>query len=328
MGIALQQSPQVFVNQRNFDWGQDQAAIIALVGRYFSDFNGNGFYPHPDEVALQRELLAVPSLRYLQRYIAGAEARGLAITGLGLAGLEEAPRNAVLYAIALSLGFPTSTDQRTQRVAWDIRARPGSAQKSSFVTFSERVGSADMHTDSSFYPMPEEQFLLYVVTAARCGGGASLLIGVDDIYAELQRTEAGRAACALLFETPLPFRVPSVYAASDEQVEIEMAPVFERHGAQLTMRWRYDSLLKGLAARPTLDTPAVRSALELLHEVIEQRAPRFSQQLPDDTLLWANNRRSLHGRADYTDPARHLIRIRIADTPNAERIGPSGISAD
>lgn len=328
MGVAIEQSPQFFINRCAVDWDQDQAAIVALVGRYFSDFNGNGFYPHPDEVALRRALLAVPSLQYLQRYIVGAEARGLAITGLGLAGLEEAPRNAVLYAIALSLGYPTSTDQRTQRVAWDIRARPGSALKSSFVTFSERVGSADMHTDSSFYPMPEEQFLLYVVKAAACGGGESLLIAVDDVYAELQRSEAGRAACALLSDTPLPFRVPSVYAASDEQVEIELAPVFERQGQALTMRWRYDSLIKGLAARPVLDTPDVRAALDLLNDVIEQRAPRFYQQLPDDTLLWADNRRALHGRADYTDPARHLIRIRISDLPNAERTGPSGISAD
>ncbi|KQQ35961.1 hypothetical protein ASF61_07005 [Duganella sp. Leaf126] len=328
MGIAFQQSPHVFVTQRDFDWGQDQAAIIALVGRYFSDFNGNGFYPHRDEVVLREQLLAVPSLHYLQRYIAGAEARGLAITGLGLAGLAEAERNALLYAISLSLGYPTSTDQRTQRVAWDIRARPGSAQKSSFVTFSERVGSADMHTDSSFYPMPEEQFLLYVVTAAACGGGASLLIGVDDIYAELQRTEAGRAAFTLLSDTALPFRVPSVYAASDDQVEIEMAPVFERRGDTLTMRWRHDSLIKGLAARPAIDTPDVGAALALLNEVIEQRAPRFCQQLPDDTLLWVDNRRALHGRADYSDPARHLIRIRISDMPNAERVGPSGISAD
>ena len=167
-----------------------------------------------------------------------------------------------------------------------------------------------------------------MVTAARCGGGASLLIAVDDLYEELQRSEAGRKACALLFATPLPFRVPSVYAASDEQVEIELAPVFERQGGALTMRWRYDALLKGLATRPALDTPAVRAALDLLHEVIEQRAPRFCQQLPDDTLLWADNRRTLHGRADYTDAARHLIRIRMANRPNVERVGPSGISAD
>jgi alpha-ketoglutarate-dependent taurine dioxygenase len=328
MGAAIEQAPQIFITERTFDWGQDQATILAIVNRYFSDYNGNGFYPHPDEIMLQRELQAVPALQQLQTDLRRSGARGLAITGLGLAGQPEAQRNAVLYAIALSLGFPTSTDQRTRRVAWDIRARPGSAEQNRFVTFSERVGSADMHTDSSFYPMPEEQFLLYVVRAAQCGGGASLLIDVDDIHAELQRTEAGRATFALLSEAQVPFRVPSVYAASEEQVEVELAPVFERLGETLTMRWRYDSIVKGLAARPALDTPPLRAALALLNEVIEQHAPRFCQHLPDDTLLWADNRRTLHGRATYTDPARHLIRIRIADTPNAERIGPSGVALD
>lgn len=328
MGAALKQSTQIFIIERTFDWGQDQDTIVAIVSRYFSDYNGNGFYPHPDEKMLQRELLAVPALQQLQRNLHRSGARGLAITGLGLAGQPEAKRNAVLYAIALSLGFPTSTDQRTRRVAWDIRARPGSAEQNRFVTFSERVGNADMHTDSSFYPMPEEQFLLYVVRAAECGGGASLLIDVDDIHAELQRTEAGRATYSLLSEAQVPFRVPSVYAASEEQVEIELAPVFARLGEALTMRWRYDAILKGLAARPALDTPPLRAALALLNEVIEQHAPRFCQHLPDDTLLWADNRRTLHGRATYTDPARHLIRIRIADTPNAERIGPSGVALD
>lgn len=328
MGAALKQSPRIFITERGFDWGSDREAAVAIVSRYFSDYNGNGFYPHPDEVMLQRELLALPALQQLQRMLRQGGARGLAITGLGLAGQDEPQRNAVLYAIALSLGFPTSTDQRTQRVAWDIRARPGSAGESRFVTFSERVGNADMHTDSSFYPMPEEQFLLYVVRAAQCGGGASLLIDVDDIHAELLRTEAGRASFELLSQAQVPFRVPSVYAASDAQVEIELAPVFEQVGGGLAIRWRYDSILKGLAARPDLDTPALGAALALLNEVIEQHAPRFCQQLPDDTLLWADNRRTLHGRATYTDPARHLVRIRIGDTPNAERIGPSGVAMD
>lgn len=328
MGAALRQSPRIFITERSFDWGDDRAAMVAIVSRYFSDYNGNGFYPHPDEVVLQRELLALPALQQLQRMLRQGGARGMAITGLGLADQDEPQRNALLYAIALSLGFPTSTDQRTQRVAWDIRARPGSGGESRFVTFSERVGGADMHTDSSFYPMPEEQFLLYVVRAAQCGGGASLLIDVDDIHAELLRTEAGRASFELLSQAQVPFRVPSVYAASEQQVEIQLAPVFERVGEGLAIRWRYDSILKGLAARPDLDTPALGAALALLNEVIEQHAPRFCQQLPDDTLLWADNRRTLHGRATYTDPARHLVRVRIGDLPNAERIGPSGVAMD
>lgn len=328
MLIPIEQSGKISIVKCAFSWGSDLDTVIAIVEQHFDDFNGNGFYPHPDEEALQQKLLAVPTLRRLAQEIAAREARGLAITGLGLAGLSEAHRNAVLYAIALTRGYPTSTDQRTKRVAWDVRARAtASADQARFVTFSERVGSADMHTDSSFYPMPEEQFLLYVVNAARCNGGASLLIDIEDIVAELQKTEAGRAAYHLLCTQPVPFRVPSVYAAAEEQLEYHLAPVFSNEG-DLSMRWRYDSITKGLAARPDLNTPALTAALELLNDIIEERAPRFDRRLPDDTLLWADNHRTLHGRARYTDPDRHLIRIRISNTPNARRTGPSGISAD
>lgn len=327
---SVEQSGNISIVKRNFSWDGDLDAVIAIVARHFDDFNGNGFYPHPDEETLQRELLQVPTLRRLAQAIASQKARGMAITNLGLGGLSEAHRNAVLYAIALTQGFPTSTDQRTRRVAWDVRARSGlNAEQARFVTFSERVGGADMHTDSSFYPMPEEQFLLYVVAAARCNGGESLLIDIEDIQAELEKSDAGRAAFALLSSTAVPFRVPSVYAAQDEQVEYHLAPVFEQGAdGSLAMRWRYDSIVKGLAARPDLSSPALEAAIELLNDIVERRAPRFNRQLPDDTLLWADNHRTLHGRARYTDPDRHLIRIRISTTPNAQRIGPSGISAD
>ncbi|WP_295999618.1 TauD/TfdA family dioxygenase [Rugamonas sp.] len=324
-------SSPIFILPANLKWGDDLARVIAIVRHHFDDFNGNGFYPHPREESLQRELLAVPALAGLARAIGASGARGLAITGLGLGALAEADRNAVLYAIALTRGFPTSTDQRTGRVAWDVRARPAHEAQSRFTTFSERVGGADMHTDSSFYPMPEEQFMLYVVKAARCQGGASLLIDVDDIVRALARSAAGRAAFTLLCAASVPFRVPSVYAASDEQLEYHLAPVFHRPDGEdggWAMRWRYDSICKGLAARPDLGSAPLRAALELVNELVEYSAPRFSHRLPDDTLLWADNHRTLHGRSPYTDAARHLIRIRMSNTPNARRVGPSGIAAD
>lgn len=324
---AIEQTGKISIVKRNFSWGEDLALIVRTVERHFSDFNGNGFYPHPEEEALQRELLNVPTLRRLGEAIGREALRGMAITDLGLSHLSEAHRNAVLYAIALTRGFPTSTDQRTKRVAWDVRARRMSQEAARFTTFSERVGGAEMHTDSSFYPMPEEQFMLYVVSAARCNGGESLIIDVDDIQRELEKTREGRIAYSLLTTRDVPFRVPAVYAAEDDNVEYYLAPVFRRDGG-LKIRWRYDSILKGLAARPDLSSPELVDAIELVNDIVERQAPRFHRHLPDDTLLWADNHHTLHGRAMYTDPGRHLIRIRISNTPNARRIGPSGISAD
>jgi alpha-ketoglutarate-dependent taurine dioxygenase len=314
-----------------FTWQSDLDTIFDILSNRFDGFNDNGFYAHPDEIALRKELARVPTLAHLTEALRGLSAHGVVLYGLGLADLPEDRRNAALYALTLMLGYPTSTDQRTGRVAWDVRARPVEQSGGRFTTFSERVGSADMHTDSSFYPMPEEQFILYVVNAARCDGGHSLLIDGEDIYLALQETAEGRAAFELLSTTPVPFRVPAVYAAGDENVEVHVATVFgpsTRPGARFTMRWRYDSIEKGMAARPDLVTPELRAALALMNDVAETKAARFKDQLPTDTLLLVDNHHMLHGRTTYTDERRHLIRIRISDIPNAERIGPSGVVRD
>jgi alpha-ketoglutarate-dependent taurine dioxygenase len=328
---SIKNSGKIALAVSDFSWGSDLDLIFEILSRRFDDFNDNGFYAHPDEVELRTELSRVATLRKLTERLRGLDAHGVVLSNLGLQGLPEDRRNAALYAITLMLGFPTSTDQRTGRVAWDVRARPVTEGGARFSTFSERVGSADMHTDSSFYPMPEEQFILYVVSAARCNGGHSILIDGEDIYQTLQQTEDGRAAYELLRSTPVPYRVPSVYASGDDQIEHVVATVFgapEREGERFTLRWRYDAIRKGLAVRPDLDKPEIRRALELMNEVAEERAVRFKEQLASDTLMWTDNHRMLHGRTTYEDERRHLIRIRMSDIPNAQRIGPSGVVLD
>ncbi|QJE00991.1 hypothetical protein HH212_13910 [Massilia forsythiae] len=317
-----------------FAWNDDLDRIFDILSQRFADiggFNDNGFRPHPQEVALRAELGRVATLARLRDALAGLDAAAVVLTDLGLRGLPPAHRNAALYALTLTLGYPTSTDQRTGRVAWDVKARPLEEGGLRFTTFSERVGSADMHTDSSFYPMPEQQFILYVVNAARCLGGHSILVDCADLHRILQRSAAGRSAFDLLCRTPVPFRVPAVYAAGEDRIEIHVATVFEparRPGVPFAIRWRHDAIRKGLAARPEMDTPALRQALALVDEAAEHGAARFKEQLPTDTLLLVDNHHMLHGRTTYEDEARHLVRIRMSDVPNAERIGPSGVSRD
>lgn len=45
------QPHNIIVAERDFTWADDLKLIVDIVARHFSDFNGNGFYPHPDEVA-------------------------------------------------------------------------------------------------------------------------------------------------------------------------------------------------------------------------------------------------------------------------------------
>jgi hypothetical protein len=247
----------------------------------FDSFNDNGFYPHPDEVALRQELKEVSTLRKLAEQIRALDAHGVVLHKLGLQGLPEGRRNAALYALTLMLGYPTSTDQRTGRVAWDVKARPETGSDNRFVTFSERVGSADMHTDSSFYPMPEQQFILYVVNAAQCDGGHSILIDADDIYHGLHRTPEGAAAFALLSSTPVPFRVPAVYAAGDDQLEIHVAPVLSAGGRR----------------RPVHHALALRLDQEGSGGAARHEQPGTGGSAGDHALRGRAGSRALHGAA-------------------------------
>ncbi|WP_449405970.1 hypothetical protein, partial [Massilia phosphatilytica] len=103
-----------------FSWDSDLDSIFEILSNRFDGFNNNGFYAHPDEIELRKELARVPTLAHLAEGIRGLNAHGVVLYDLGLAHLPEDRRNAALYAITLMLGYPTSTDQRTGRVAWDV----------------------------------------------------------------------------------------------------------------------------------------------------------------------------------------------------------------
>lgn len=315
------------------DWRSDLPEISRLLGGVFSaDDVRTGFFPHPDETSLQARLHEVPALHTLARQLAGTELKALIIHPLGLSGFSTHDRTLLLFALSLAIGFPTPTERRYHRIFWDVKSRSPCTKgqrKESFPTFSERTGRADMHTDSSFIAMPEEHFLLYTLRSARCGGGASCLIDVNDVITALMDTRAGRSALVTLAQA-WPFEVPSAFAdpnTNHVQQRAGLYPIFSpstKPGACLTIRWRHDAIIKGLAAHPHLATPQRLAALSLTHDLIENNVPCFKQVLEDDSLLWVDNHHMLHGRTDFTDPDPHLIRIRISQRPNASRAGLYG----
>lgn len=316
-----------------YDWQTDLPRIREVIN---SAFEANdileGFFPHPDEEALQSSLLGISALRSLRERLLAEHPKAVIIEGLGLAGMPRQDRNLLLYAISLASGFPTATEPRKRRIFWDVRDRSADSrpQGSDFITFSERTGRADMHTDSSFSPRPEEHFMLYVVRAARCGGGASCLVDVDDVLAMLTDTRSGRSALQTL-TAHIPFRVPGAFANRDDSAEVGMYPVFSSFpdGTHaIGMRWRHDAIIKGLEARPELASSELRSAIALVHDLVENSVHCDLHALNDDSLLWVDNHRMLHGRTDFQDPDRHLIRIRVAEAPHARRGCQTGLADD
>jgi hypothetical protein len=123
-------------------------------------------------------------------------------------------------------------------------------------------------------------------------------------------TPDGRAAVRLLTETKLPRKIPEAFhkygfVAPDGY---QYTPVF---ADQPLWRWRKYGIRKGIAAHPEYDTPEVRQALGMVLEQLENGPDEIRRVIPTDGLLVINNHIALHGRTAFTDPERHLLRLRF-----------------
>jgi alpha-ketoglutarate-dependent taurine dioxygenase len=76
-------------------------------------------------------------------------------------------------------------------------------------------------------------------------------------------------------------------------------------------RWRKHGIRKGIAAHPEYEIPEVRQALDTVIELLENGPDEIRQVIPTDGLLVINNHIALHGRTAFTDPERHLLRLRF-----------------
>jgi hypothetical protein len=111
----------------------------------------------------------------------------------------------------------------------------------------------------------------------------------------------------------LPFRVPAVFTREGKgnSVEVTFAPIF---GARPAIRYRLDTLNKGLELYPELDTPDLRRALRIVDNAANNPERMVTLAMPSDSLQLLNNHEALHGRSPFSDFDRHVLRIRIAET--------------
>ncbi len=288
------------------------SAVLAILKKFYGeDLAPAAIVPLSNENELRREIgAAAPSIAAVAATLRDrleSSHSCILVERCGLADLEVTQRVAILYAMSLCIGHPTSTSKVDRRVAWDVKVRQ--AVKAS--TFSEHAGEADLHTDTQYYPNPERYMLLYCIKPANCGGGISSMRDVDSICEQLQSSQEGRWAMAILLRKELPFKVPAVFTSngSHDANEVTLAKVL---GERPRIRYRTDTLENGLAAHPSYSTPEVRRALDVFRNVLDTAEAKTEHFVQEDGLLIMNNHEALHGRKAFTDPERHFVRIRIA----------------
>jgi alpha-ketoglutarate-dependent taurine dioxygenase len=289
------------------------------IERILQDFYGyqdcTKFSAHINQKMLSEAILSISNLYELQQQIIELKNDGycaIMIDKFGLQSFAPADRNKLLFAFSMVLGYPTPTDPHQGQLLWDVKHR--SLPKGHFATFSEHSDRAGLHTDTQYYDNPEDYFLLYVVRAAACGGGKSMLCDGREIQSCLLESSQGQEAFNVLSTFNFPFRIPTTFTQGGtvNAIETTQAPIF---GDEPLIRFRHDTLEKGFQARPDLDIPEAREALRVLHHVLENKVNVLSYYMQDDDLVICDNHTALHGRTIYLDHQRHFIRVRMGRQP-------------
>ncbi len=207
--------------------------------------------------------------------------------------------------IAKKVGTPVAHDA-SNSIIWDIRANPGS--KSFVKTYSEHSHEAEMHTDSQYSSYPEDYFGLLTLKPADCGGGESYLLSLDQVLESLREASDASRVEHTLRNTDFPFIVPNVFKKnSGDEFEFNFGPVLRDN----EIRFRVDTFEKALKARPDLCTEEQVRAFEILKNVILNNTKTLAFHLQAKDLIFINNKTMLHGRSEFKDQSRHLLRIRL-----------------
>lgn len=296
---------------------ETDGALTVLAAFYGGAMDPALLVPRNDEAAIRAALeREAPQLaaaaRALRRALEGGYSAVL-LRRMRLDHLPPAQRAFILFGMSLCMGTPTPTDRVRQRIVWDVKADAARMRAGDVSTFSEHAYEAALHTDTQYYANPERYVLLYFVQSAACGGGVSQLRDASCIRQHLARSERGRWALEFLSRQELPFRIPATFTDSGRRgaVEVTFARIFDSVPA---IRFRIDTLEAGLELHPEYASAEVREALDILYAEVARQEPRYTELLGADSVLLVNNHEVLHGRTEFTDMARHALRIRIADT--------------
>ena len=212
-----------------------------------------------------------------------------------------------LLSLALLLGTPTATDVVDKKIIWPVKPVHYAAGR--LTTISEDAYTADLHTDTQYFPHPEKYVMLACIKPAETGGVTTLVDG-REVIASMQKTEKGRNVLEVLRKRKFPIRIPTSYTKlrKDDVPEAIFSPLISNTPL---IRFRIDTIVRGIALCPKLVTEEMTFAVRYFHNALENHPSKKSYKLKSGEILIVNNHFMLHGRTKFNDSRRLLKRIRI-----------------
>lgn len=215
--------------------------------------------------------------------------------------------NVYIIGIANLLGAPTQTDKKEGHVVWPIKVDFEATGDN--LTYSQHRGAADLHTDTQYFPKPEEVIALWCLREDKGGNGENILVDGREVIQQL--IQSGRQQMlSLLKDHVYPFRVPTAFTETckDECVEVFVGPILSNVPL---IRYRKQTIDRARIITGYEVDESHISAMNDFDDVINQEAFQKRIPLKRGQVLFVNNHEILHGRTAFTDPERHLLRIRL-----------------
>jgi len=220
-----------------------------------------------------------------------------------VANLESSAKQFV--EISKLVGNPIGHDANG-KIVWDIKSNDKSI--SNIKTYSEHSHEAQLHTDSQYSFYPEDYFGLLSLVKADCSGGISSLLSLKNILKELENHPDGKQIRKILSTTNYPFIIPNVFKKSEsENPEFNFGPILREN----EIRFRVDTFEKALKFPEAICSSEQLEAYKELKKIVLNSSSIQQFYLEPCDLIFVNNKTMLHGRSEFKDAKRHLLRIRM-----------------
>jgi hypothetical protein len=124
----------------------------------------------------------------------------------------------------------------------------------------------------------------------------------------MNATAKGRAAIDVLTHTDFPFMVPKVFKLDEYKLqEYNFGPILRDN----EIRFRIDTIEKSLALNPHFCTPEQVESFNYLADLVRQTERTQKFLLEEGDLVFINNKTMLHGRSQFEDRERYLLRVQM-----------------
>ncbi|NEQ52875.1 MAG: TauD/TfdA family dioxygenase [Leptolyngbya sp. SIO3F4] len=210
----------------------------------------------------------------------------------------------LFLVLASLIGIPTCTSlpgKNRKDIVWEVKPK---LKISDTQIHSQSNYFVEPHTDASYKDIPDRYVALLAIHPAMNSEGTNILVDGQKLVDRLVEIDKNMHDFLTL---DFPFKVPDIFCPdTNSGVKIKNFPIFQSEPFLIRYSWNY--IRDG--QRNITNSCHMDSSLDLFREVLKN-LPQYFIHLNKGDLLILNNHEILHGRTEFSDLNRLLLRVRM-----------------